>query len=81
MCYHDIQVYDTIININKLLLYLLIIYDTTNMHWHHKWHDNPFVSQNSSSEKGKTKILLTQKYQISLRNRIGHPLLVHKGNV
>ena len=62
---------------NKLLLYLLIIYDITNMHWH----DNPFVSQNSSSEKGKTEILLTKKYQISLRNRIGHPLLVHKGNV
>ena len=75
--------YDTIINMNKLLLYLLIIYDTTNLHWHHKLasHDNPFVSQNSSSKKGKTKILLTKKYQISLRNRIGRPLLEHKGNI
>ena len=44
-------------------------------------HDNPFVSQNSSSKKGKTKILLTKKYQISLRNRIGRPLLEHKGNI
>ena len=33
---HNIQVYDTIINTNKLLLNLLIIHDITNIYWHHR---------------------------------------------
>ena len=33
---HNIQVYDTIINTNKLLLNLLITYDITNIHWHRR---------------------------------------------
>ena len=33
---HNIQVYDTIINTNKLLFNLLITYDITNIHWHHR---------------------------------------------
>ena len=32
---HNIQVYDTIININKLFFHLSIIYDITNIYWHH----------------------------------------------
>ena len=33
---HNIQVYDTIINTNKLLLNLLIIHDITNRYWRHR---------------------------------------------
>ena len=33
---HNIQVYDTIVNMNKLFLHLSIIYDITNIYWHHR---------------------------------------------
>ena len=33
---HNIQVYDTIIYTKELLLSLLIIYDITNIYWHHR---------------------------------------------
>ena len=68
---------------NKLLLYLLIIYDTTNMHWHHKWHHVTIrlFRKIVRVRKAKLKYYLLKKYQISPRNRIGRPLLEHKGNI
>ena len=68
---------------NKLLLYLLIIYDITNMHWPQTWHHMKIrlFLKIVRGRKAKLKYYLLKKYQISLRNRIGRPLLEHKGNI
>ena len=59
------KVYDTTINMNRLLLHLLIIYDITNIHLHQRLMTMRLVSKTVRMRK-VTNILFTKNYQILL---------------